>query len=265
MNSYPIVRSFLRPTWHWNGQAGQLGISMLGMLSVLLAAYSVFFLCDQQTILSLSHEDGIVESLGAVFFFLAAVLLLSSYRRSHESCRLFFFQTRKNIFLLLLGLAFLFGAAEEISWGQRILGLETPDILKKVNAQQELNFHNLSLFHGFHPDGTQKEGLASLLTLDRTFSLFWLSYCMLVPLLAACSERWAAWLSKINLPLVPVWLGVFFPLNYMLSKAVEGLFSDDVLSHSIQEIKETNCAVLFFFVGLYFWRKHTVRQAGGVA
>lgn len=32
---------------------------------------------------------------------------------------------------------------EEISWGQRIFGFETPDWLKTKNLQKETNFHNL--------------------------------------------------------------------------------------------------------------------------
>jgi len=37
----------------------------------------------------------------------------------------------------------LFGAGEEISWGQRIFGLETPDFLSDKNAQGEIGLHNL--------------------------------------------------------------------------------------------------------------------------
>ncbi len=53
---------------------------------------------------------------------------------------------RSKLFLsvtALLSLLCLFGAGEEISWGQRILGLETPDYLKERNAQGELGLHNL--------------------------------------------------------------------------------------------------------------------------
>ena len=34
-------------------------------------------------------------------------------------------------------------ALEEISWGQRILGLRTPELLLEVNRQKELNLHNI--------------------------------------------------------------------------------------------------------------------------
>lgn len=36
----------------------------------------------------------------------------------------------------------LFFAVEEISWGQRIIGFETPDFLALSNTQEEFNIHN---------------------------------------------------------------------------------------------------------------------------
>ena len=42
-----------------------------------------------------------------------------------------------------MSLFFFFGAGEEISWGQRIFGLESSDFFKENNAQGETNFHNL--------------------------------------------------------------------------------------------------------------------------
>ena len=43
-----------------------------------------------------------------------------------------------------LAAALLFAAGEEISWGQRILDVETPDVLIDGNGQDELNLHNLA-------------------------------------------------------------------------------------------------------------------------
>jgi hypothetical protein len=43
---------------------------------------------------------------------------------------------------------------EEISWGQHLLGFDSPEELSRINAQQETNFHNLnlSLMMGLAPD-----------------------------------------------------------------------------------------------------------------
>ena len=91
-------------------------------------------------------EDGPVETLTAVFMFLAALLLLLTAARG------------QGRFLrgacLLGGLAFLFAGGEEISWGQRIFGFATPDFLGNLNAAGETNLHNIPaadrLVGGFH-------------------------------------------------------------------------------------------------------------------
>jgi hypothetical protein len=43
-----------------------------------------------------------------------------------------------------------FIAFEEISWGQRIFGLSTPELLLEINDQGELNFHNIEGFPDEH-------------------------------------------------------------------------------------------------------------------
>lgn len=42
-----------------------------------------------------------------------------------------------------MALIFLFGAGEEISWGQRIFDVESSEYFKQNNAQQETNLHNM--------------------------------------------------------------------------------------------------------------------------
>jgi len=83
-------------------------------------------------------EDGWIESLSALFLLVSAFIL---WRR----CFFFFKQRNFKAFGLLFGLGFvfLFGAGEEISWGQRIFGLESGDFFKSNNTQDEINFHNL--------------------------------------------------------------------------------------------------------------------------
>lgn len=44
----------------------------------------------------------------------------------------------------MLSIVFFLIAGEEISWGQRIFDLATPDYLSSVNEQDELNFHNIN-------------------------------------------------------------------------------------------------------------------------
>ena len=57
-------------------------------------------------------------------------------------------RVRKPVFLAVLGflcLLFFFGAGEELSWGQRVLNVESSEFFREHNAQGETNLHNLVL------------------------------------------------------------------------------------------------------------------------
>jgi len=83
-------------------------------------------------------EDGFIEWCTVVVLF--STMLVCGKRL------LALRRVRSPLFLtvtMLLTLFCLFGAGEEISWGQRLFGLETPGYLKDKNAQGELGIHNL--------------------------------------------------------------------------------------------------------------------------
>lgn len=54
---------------------------------------------------------------------------------------------KRAAFFLGFGIVFCFFAFEEISWGQRVLGIATPEYFVRNSAQPEINLHNL--FQGF--------------------------------------------------------------------------------------------------------------------
>lgn len=91
-----------------------------------------------------AREDNILEWLSALFVLIGAnFFLIAVLRRARKP-----FGGFGAIFLGLLipmgfaGLLFLIGM-EEISWGQRIVGFETPDGISARNWQNEFNFHNI--------------------------------------------------------------------------------------------------------------------------
>ena len=51
----------------------------------------------------------------------------------------------KNIGIILFSIIFFFGFGEEISWGQRIFNIETPNFFIENNLQSETNIHNLMI------------------------------------------------------------------------------------------------------------------------
>ncbi len=90
----------------------------------------------------LHAEGGPLETFTAISFIVSSLLLfgVAMFHRRQST------NHRKAVSVLLVGIAvalLLFGL-EEISWGQRLFGWRTPDVLQQINDQGELNIHNLS-------------------------------------------------------------------------------------------------------------------------
>ncbi len=86
-------------------------------------------------------EDGVVEYLTAILYMICGIFALLLSKK-----RAFFLQNwPRKIFVVgctLAAVAFFLVAGEEISWGQRLLGLETPAVIADQNRQGEINLHN---------------------------------------------------------------------------------------------------------------------------
>ena len=75
-------------------------------------------------------EDGLLEWSSSIALAVCSVIMFLRFLRAKSKPFLFFRAT-----LLGAALIFLFGAGEEISWGQRIFDIETPESLKELNKQ----------------------------------------------------------------------------------------------------------------------------------
>jgi hypothetical protein len=226
-------------------------IYIIFTLIIFTLAYSVLFIFNEEKVFFWIKEDGFFEYASAIWYLLASVILIFIYFKYPSGNDFFFFTTRKNLFILLLGLLFFVACGEEISWGQRIFSISTPDNIKDINAQGELNIHNLNIFHGKDEYGNRKKGIENWLTLGRLFFLFWFSYCFIIPVLNRTSQTISKFFRKLNLPIVALWLGSMFLVNYILSRIV--LFvNENINDHAAVEIKESNTALLFFMVAVSF-------------
>ena len=190
----------------------------------------------------LIQEDGLYETVGTLGFLAAAVFLAVNAVRTHrairdgrdDSSRL------KPWILGGLGLGLFFAAGEEISWGQRILGIETPDELADANVQGETNLHNLEAVNG---------------AMDVGFQLMWAGLFVGLPLLAALWP-WASETLGRFLPIAPPVIAGFLILNYLLAQTSERVFDGSLyeskypLVHSVTEIKE---AVVGIVIGIAAW------------
>jgi hypothetical protein len=203
---------------------------------LILLCWFAFWMLNEATITQLAVEDGPIENLGAAGFFVAAALFFVAFRSSHGAGNDFYLlRTNRNLFLLLLAVAFAFAGGEEISWGQRIFGWETPDSLANINAQDETTIHNLEFF---------QEGIS----FSFAFNAFWLGFCVCVPLL----DRWRpahAFFGRIGLPVVPIWTGILLLTNYAVFKLVGSNYpSGSELRHAANELKESTSAIIFAWI-----------------
>lgn len=87
---------------------------------------------------NLTAEDALIEWLQFAGFMIASVagaIAALKLRPDHRFA---------SVAFMLFALGCLFIAGEEIAWGQRILGLETPDALASINHQNEITLHNIT-------------------------------------------------------------------------------------------------------------------------
>jgi hypothetical protein len=88
----------------------------------------------------LLQEDGPAEWLSAIAFILTGLIsfriAVGRFKAGH---------TWQAWLFVAVALVMLFAGGEEISWGQRIFGWETPQELIDVNDQGETNLHNIGI------------------------------------------------------------------------------------------------------------------------
>lgn len=112
---------------------------------VLLIMYSFQGYIKDFTHISLYNEDDFFEWLTVICALTASVLFLLSINNREGRIN--------SLIKLIMFFMFLYFGLEEISWGQRIFGWETPAGFAEINYQNETNIHNLfnPYFHMFYP------------------------------------------------------------------------------------------------------------------
>jgi hypothetical protein len=190
-------------------------------------------------------EDHFFELIGASSLLITSLLFLYGFRFARKTLDKSWVSLAKQLVYVGLALLFFFGAGEEISWGQRIFGFETPKALAQANKQDELNLHNLSIFE-----------TSKLFTADRMFDVFWFLFAVLTPGVALLLPAFKRSASRF-IPIVYWGIGLLFLYNYLWAKAAKFIYEtaytfDKIsLKQAIQEIKESNYAIVFVLVGLF--------------
>jgi len=184
----------------WFAASAALGAA-LALLYVLRAWFP-----EASSVRALYREDGVFETLTAIVSAVSGgmfVVLAMQTRRMvpHDERRQ---RAIARIVLFLAAAACLLFALEEISWGQRIFGWETPAFLRGANYQGETNLHNLVF------------GLPQVLNWGLT------AYCVLAVL---------SWVGRLRRRFV--WVGMLFPHPCLLPLVFLGVFATGEIQEEI--------------------------------
>lgn len=176
------------------------------------------------------YEDGPIEYLTSMLFMVSSIGFAVAARRSQ------YLKAKGSIWAYSMVLAwsalmFLF-FAEEISWGQRIIGFGTPEDLRAANVQKEFNIHNLEAISyalgGHH----------------RFLSMMILLTGLVFPLVALTA--WGRKLfQRLSFPVSPLALAPLFVGAYLFVKYFVEVqpFADHMLHNAVTETRELLLAI----------------------
>lgn len=211
---------------------------------ITVVAWVVPLVVSPDQVSNLVLEDGVYEYLTCLFLIVSTILFFLAFLKSPRSGQKYWY--------LLLALTMFFGAGEEISWGQRIFGWETPP--DSINVQGETNIHNLPLFDTV-------EG--SVLNMSRLFMIFCLLWGVVLPLMSHMQRAFGfVWtlISRLQIPLVPLALGLLFPINIVISKIFQRMI-DEAYIERIAEVREATHALVLLGIAWFFYSTSTSTSA----
>ncbi|NLO01149.1 MAG: hypothetical protein GX126_02370 [Bacteroidales bacterium] len=214
------------------------------ILLVLVLSYSSYLIFDAETISRLGEEDQIFEWLTFLFFLVSSFVFL------------FLFTKTKNAFFLILFFALFFAAGEEISWGQRLFSIDTPQKILEKNVQNEITIHNLDLFSTVDSSGREKTGLEKLLSMNFMFRVSTIIFGIFLPFCVYHFKPLKKLTKRIKLPIPPISLGIFFLVNWIIYR----ILHTTILPHgygfqylnTADEIMEHIASYILFMISIFF-------------
>ena len=217
---------------------------ILPTILAISLAYAGYLVFDQPAIreMGIVGEDGLYEYLTAFFFGLAFIFFVKAAI------------TYRNLLLFLLGMVMFLGAGEEISWGQRVIGFDTPDWIMERNVQREFTLHNLEFFNNHDFEKNEKTGLAKLVTINFLYKLFWLGYGVFLPIAFGFLRPVARLSERLAVPIPPLSIGAFFLLNWLAFRlSMNWLIAEtDGQVYRYTEVMEAVAAYVFMLIALFF-------------
>ncbi|MDB5253243.1 MAG: hypothetical protein JWP27_2412 [Flaviaesturariibacter sp.] len=213
----------------------ELAVLLLVGLSII-AGYILLFI-DVSLFERFTVEDGLVEWLTVFGLLLGSFTCFRrvvTLRRSRPTIFL--------IFLILMGLVLFFGAGEEVSWGQRLFGIQSPEYFKEHNAQGETNIHNLLV------DGVKLNRIIFTVLLAIVLGI----YILLVPFLYKRKNWMRRLVDHFGVPLPQPYQILAFLLMFLLVQLIPHMGKRD-------EISEEGTALFLYLIIAFPLNRDTFR------
>jgi hypothetical protein len=174
------------------------------------------------------QEDGIVEWLTVLGLILGCFVCITRFFKLRKQRTAWFL-----IVTIGLGLLLFFAAGEEISWGQRILGIKSSEFFKEKNSQGETNLHNLVV------GGKKINKIIFSIGLTIAMGI----YLLVFPVLYRYHSGTKRFIDKSGIPL---------PKPYQVFSMLLVFGITSLLPHEKKaELLEAGIALLFFLVIRY--------------
>lgn len=187
----------------------------------------------QSSLQKVSKEDGVIETLTALLFGVSSICFVVAAYRSEFLKRKQGFKYFMTISWALLMFIFL---GEEISWGQRIFDLSTPEMLKEVNKQNEITLHNIAFVDSF------------LGGKYRYLSIMMFITGLLLPVFAL-TRNGKKLIQKFAFPVSPLCFAPLFVGAYGFGKYYHPLMGNDAIE--VRELLMSTGMVVFALSGVF--------------
>jgi hypothetical protein len=198
---------------------------VLALVLIILAVGYLLFYTNVARFEHYVQEDGIVEWLTVLGLILGCIVCISRFFKLRKHRAAWFL-----IVTIGLGLLLFFAAGEEISWGQRILGIKSSEFFKERNSQGETNLHNLVV------DGVKLNKLIFSIGLTIAMGI----YLLVFPILYRNHAGTKRFIDRSGIPL---------PKAYQVISMLLVFIITSLLPHEKKaELLEAGIALLFFLI-----------------
>ncbi|MET0636342.1 MAG: hypothetical protein ABWZ25_09970 [Chitinophagaceae bacterium] len=212
---------------------------ILVLVAVIIAVGIYLFYTNVDAFVIYTEEDGSVEWLTVLGLLLGSAVSIARFFKLRKERHWWFL-----LVVLGLGLLMFAAAGEEISWGQRILGVKSSEFFIENNAQGETNFHNLIV------DGVKLNKIIFSIGLVLVLAI----YLLVFPLLYNSKEGFRKFINRS---------GIMIPRLYQIISIGLLFVLTEIIRHGKRaEILEAGIALLFFLIVLYPKNKEIFRKTG---